>query len=814
MNRLALASLRHRLAAFVATFLAVLVGSALLVACGGLFESGLRSAAVPQRLAGADLVVTGPQGFKLPDQESETVPYAERPGVAADRVADIRSIPGVEDAWVDVSFPAVVAGTEPGTVLSGHDWASAGMTPYTLTGSAPADGEVVLDAAAGKRIGDRVDLVVAGAPETFTVSGIATPDTRVDAAALFFSTGDVARFTPHPDTADLIGVRVADGASVAEVAGQLPAGLTVLTDDDRGAAEFAGVTASTLPLILLSSIFGGMVMVVMALVVWATISLSVRQRQQELALLRATGATPAQVRSLVVTETTVVAGIAVVFGVALGAVVGEWVFEASASRGVIPSTLEFRQGPIPFAAGVVLGMLTPWLAARFAAGAAARTRPIQALAEAAIPSAEVSPLRRLLAMIFAVGTVGLTVSSMFLDADTASAVGGPAVLTGSIAVALYGPELVTLLVDRCSAVLRRVFPRHGQLVVINTRARAVQFAAVLTPITLATAIALGNIYSQTTHDDALLDTAVDQFQADAVVSSSAGGIPPELVESMRDTEGVTAVSGLVFSSGWLEEPYDEKGSDPSPFVGIDAPDVLATPVTAGSLADLRGDAVALDEDQADDLGLSVGSPVTLRLGDATQAKVRVVALLEDSPSVVVPASLLAPHTMTGLPSKLLVRGASDLEVRDFPGVTVAGPDALAAEFERGLGVQAWINYLLAILAMAYAAIASVNTLAVAVLSRRREFAAQRLAGATRREVAAMLSVEAVVIGAAGLVLGTVIALCTVLPMAVAVGAFIPSGPLWVFPATAAAILAIVYPVTRVTAGLAMRRRAIDAVTAA
>jgi putative ABC transport system permease protein len=224
--------------------------------------------------------------------------------------------------------------------------------------------------------------------------------------------------------------------------------------------------------------------------------------------------------------------------------------------------------------------------------------------------------------------------------------------------------------------------------------------------------------------------------------------------------------------------------------------------------------VAIDEDQADDLGLSVGSPVTLRLGDATQAKVRVVALLEDSPSVVVPASLLAPHTMTGLPSKLLVRGTSDLEVRDFPGVTVAGPDALAAEFERGLGVQAWINYLLAILAMAYAAIASVNTLAVAVLSRRREFAAQRLAGATRREVAAMLSVEAVVIGAAGLVLGTVIALCTVLPMAVAVGAFIPSGPLWVFPATAAAILAIVYPVTRVAAGLAMRRRAIDAVTAA
>ncbi len=804
MNRLALASLRHRLAAFVATFLAVLVGAALIVACGGLFESGLRSAAVPQRLAGADLVVTGPQGFKLPDQESETVPYAERPGVSVDRLASIRAIPGVSDAWADVSFPAVVAGSEPTNVLSGHGWASAGMTPYTLTGSAPADGEVVLS---GKEVGDRVELVVAGAPETFTVSGTVSggPD------ALFFSAGDVARFTPR---VDLIGVRLADGASIEDVAGRMPAGLTVLTGDDRGAAEFPGITASMLPLILLSSIFGGMVMVVMALVVWATISLSVRQRQQELALLRATGATPVQVRSLVVTETMAVAGIAVVFGVALGALVGRWVFDASASRGVIPMALEFRQGPIPFAAGVVLGLLTPWLAARFAAGAAGRTRPIQALAEAAIPSAEVHPLRRMLAMISAIGTVGLAVSTMFLDPETASAVGGPAVLTGSIAVALYGPELVTLLVDRSSAVLRRVFPRHGSLVVINTRARAVQFAAVLTPITLATAIALGNIYSQTTHDDALLDTAVDQFQADAVVSSSAGGIPPALVEAVRETSGVTAASGVVFSSGWLEEPYDEKGSDPSPFVGIDAPDVLATPVTAGSLADLRGDAVALDEDEADDLGLSVGSPVTLRLGDASRVSVKVVALLEDSPSVVLPTGLLAPHTMTGLPSKLLVRGVSSVDVRDYPGVTVGGPDALAVEFEQGLGVQAWINYLLAVLAMAYAAIASVNTLAVSVLSRRREFAAQRLAGATRREVAAMLSAEAVVIGAAGLVLGTVIALCTVLPMAVAVGAFIPTGPLWVFPATIVAILAIVYPVSRVSARLAMRRRAIDAVTAA
>ncbi|HEY0453971.1 FtsX-like permease family protein [Actinophytocola sp.] len=824
MIALALASLRHRLAAFVATFLAVLVGSALLVACGGLFETALRLNAQPQRLAGAELLVTGSEGFKLPDQESETVPYAERSGVNMARLSQLRALPGVADAWADLSFPAVVAGQAPtgGTVLSGHDWASAGITPYTLTdGAAPHEGEVVLDAATASRArvhpGDDVRLVVSGRPESFTVAGVAASRQHVDAAAMFFATTDVDRLSAHPDTADVIGIRPADGVSADELAGRLPAGLTVLTGEDRGAAEFPGIAGSMLPLILLSSIFGGMVLVVMALVVWATISLSVRQRQRELALLRATGATPAQTRTLVVAETMAVAVLAAAGGLLLGSVVGDVIFRLSAERGVVPAALEFRQGPIPFAAGALLALVAPWLAARFAAGAAARTKPVQALVEASIPPATVHPARRLLARVFVAGTGALAVSTMFLDPDTAAAVGGPAVLTGAIAVALLGPELVDLLVARAAPAIRRLAGRHGPLAVINTRSRAVQFAAVLTPLTLATAIALGNVYSQTTMDAAALDAHVGELRADAVVGSAAGGIAPGLLDTIRDTPGVTAAAALVTSSGWLERPYDGRGSDPWPFVGISDGSALATPVTAGSLTDLDGNTVALPASQAEDLGLTVGSAVTLRLGDGTRAKVRVVALL-DSPSnygsVVVPASLLAPHTLTGLPSHVLVQGnpaGLQQRLRDFPGTTLGGQDALAAEFAQGQNVQAWINYLLAALALAYAAIASVNTLAVAVLSRRRELAVQRLAGATRREVTRMLAVESAVIAVAGLALGAVIALCTVLPTAVAVGSWIPTGPVWVLLATIAAVFLIVHPVTLVTARLAMRRAAISTV---
>lgn len=796
MISLALASLRHRLAAFVATFLAVLIGSALLIACGGLFETAIRLSAEPQRLAAAPLLVTGPSGFTLPDEESETVPYAERSTVDLKAVAVIRDVPGVANAVPDVSFPAVLPGDD--ATLAGHDWASARLTPYTLrAGAAPRTGEVVLDTAtasrAGARPGDEVGLVVAGVRREFRVSGVADGPVT----ALFFATQDARRYTPHPGRADAIGVFPAPGTSAEDLAGRLPAGLTALTGDERGAAEFIGIDGSRLPLILLSAIFGGMVMVVMGLVVWATISLSVRQRQRELALLRATGATPDQTRALVVGETMAVAVLACAGGAVLGRLAGGWIFDASVAKGIVPPALEFRQGPIPFAAGIVLGLLVPWLTARIAARAAARTRPVQALAEASIPPTTVHPVRRLAAQVFAAATVLLALTSMFLDAETASATGGPAVLTGAIAVALWGPELLVRLVDRAAPYVRKP---AGEFAVLNVRARAAQLGAVLTPITLAVAIALGNVYSQTTMDDEALATAVDQFDADAVLSSSAGGIAPSVLSKARDEVDASA---LVLSRGWVEEPYDGKGSDPSAFVGLSDPAVLATPVVAGSLRDLRGNTVALPED----LDVAVGSRVTLRLGDGARARVTVVALLEDSPSVVLPADLLAPHTTAGLPPYVLVRGDVSA-LPSFPGVTVS---TVESAFAKGSDVQAWINYLLAGLALAYAAIACVNTLAVAVLSRRRELAAQRLAGATRREVTRMLLVEAGLVGVAGFALGTVISLFTVLPMAIAAGAVIPSGPVWVFAAVAVAVFAIVGPVTVVTARMSMRGKPIEAI---
>jgi putative ABC transport system permease protein len=492
-----------------------------------------------------------------------------------------------------------------------------------------------------------------------------------------------------------------------------------------------------------------------------------------------------------------------VLGLLLGAPAGDWIFGMLADGGIVPSQLRYDQGPLPFAGAALLTFVVLRATVGFAAGRAARVRPIQALAEAAVPSGELGRTRRMIGFVFAAATAGIALSTMFMSPANAAAIGGPAGLTGSIAVALLGP-----------LVIRTVLRRSEKLAIINLRVRAAQFTAILVPITLASAIALGNIYSQTTQQQAAVDAYTKELSADVVMTASAGGIPPALFDQVRRKPGVTAASEVVRSKGWIEEPYDDSHtSDPWPLLGLNGP-VYKGKVKAGSLDDLTGSTVALPPDAARKLKVGVGSEIGLRLGDDALVKLKVVALVEGPDgyeSLLLPSALLAAHTTTGLPSQILIVG--QLTDADWPAVNVGERELLAADYDAGLGIDAWIGYLLAGIAIAYTAIASVNTIAVAVLDRRREFGLQRLTGSTRRQVSRMLYLEHLVIALLGLALGVVTAACAVLPIAIATRGWpIPAGSPWILLAWIAVVLALVLPTTAITARLAMRSRPMDALS--
>ncbi len=211
------------------------------------------------------------------------------------------------------------------------------------------------------------------------------------------------------------------------------------------------------------------------------------------------------------------------------------------------------------------------------------------------------------------------------------------------------------------------------------------------------------------------------------------------------------------------------GLDKYPAQGVTPAAVSRTwdpDVTAGSLDRLTEHTVAVSELAADQLHLTPGSTLKLMLGDGTPATLTVAAVYARGlgfGDLTFAHGLVARHVDNPLASSLLVSTARTqtqlaTTLREFPGLRVISPataDSLRAARQQA---NAEVNFLAMGLVLAFTAIAVVNTLAMSVAERVREFALLRLAGATRRQVLRMLRTEALSILLLAVALGSAVAL--------------------------------------------------------
>ncbi|MBO4163583.1 MULTISPECIES: FtsX-like permease family protein [Micromonospora] len=852
MTYLAWRTLRYRKLAFIATFIAVFFGVALIVACGGLMETGIRMAVPPQRLAAADVVVSGKQTYGVPKKDPQdtknikSVPLAERYWIDPGLVSKIQGVPGVERAVAESSFAATVvrngAPVIVGTQSLGHGWESAQLGPYRLDGQPPAQaGQVVLDRAVAKlarvKVGDRVDVVVGGVTSAFQVSGIATPPGEVSQSALFFSGDDERRLNPHTGTSDAIGVLAKPGTDVEALRERIERTLAdrklvVLTGDDRGAAEFPEAVGGQAQLIPLSGVFAGMTVFVAIFVVASTLGLSVQQRQKEIALLRSIGATPRQIRTMVRREALVVAVGAAILGCAPGVFLGPLLYHIVSDAGVISPVVEFHQGFVPYLAAPAIGIFAAMVAAYVAGRRPSKIRPTAGIAEAAVQRKWVSWPRVVFSILFfAAGFALILVTAIVMQGAVASATAGPAVMCWAISIALISPGLTRLFAAVLSVPVRAFFGLAGYLGTVNVRTRAVRVASAVTPIMLAVALAVANFYLQTTQNEAAERYYSDNLRADLVLSSTTGGFPAETVEALRSAPGVEDASAYVTSAGWINKPYDGSHVEsPWPLQGVSgasAASITGVRTSAGNLGDLRGDTVALPEVAGKNVGVGVGDQITLRLGDRSAVDLRVVALYpakKGFETILLPADLLAAHSTTGLSRQILVtaepgtsRDALTASLREkvagHPGTMIEGRDAITTFAER-TKTQAWVNYLLVALVAGYTMISVANTLIVATAGRRRELGMQRLIGATRKQALQMLSVEAGMVAVIGVVLGTIASVATLLPFSIVVlGRPVPSGPIWIYLAVVAGAAVLAFAATVLPGRRVMLTRPAEAAVA-
>ncbi|MGW5743217.1 ABC transporter permease [Amycolatopsis sp. NPDC003861] len=810
MFKLALRTLRLRKGGFLATFVAVFFGALVVSACGGLMETGIRSETPVQRLAAAPIVVGGQQTIELPEDDPATLEpddkhkfenatLPERVRLDAALAGRLRAVPGVTGVVGEVSFPAQIGAAS----ALGHAWDSAVLTPYTLTGAAPKPGEVVVDAGLGLAVGDTLPIAAHGRVSPFRISGIAQAPQPMRDAAVFFAAPDAERLSGHPGRFDTIGVFGGDVAAVTAAVGD--AGV-VATGVDRGAFEFPETGKSGENLIVLAAVSGGLSAMVMVFVVAGTLTLSTQQRQRELALLRAVGTTPRQLRRMVLGEALVVALLAVGGAVALGPVLGEWLFGQLADHHVVPDVLRFEQGWVPAVVAAGASLLAVVGAAFVAGRRASRIRPTEALAEAAVERRWLTPIRLITAILcFGGGTALGIVTVAVMTGPVAASTAGPAVMLWAFGLAAISPGVTKLMATLLRWPVEALTGVNGRVALRNTRVGAVRAAGAVTPIMLAVGIATANIYLQTTQEAVSNQAYTEDLRADAVVAGP-GGLDPSVLGRVRATPGVASASEYVTSTVFVEKPFDSgQHDDGRPALGV---------------SELTGNAVEVPST----LGHRVGDTLSLRLGDGTPVDVRVTAVVDQRPGferLVLPADLLAPHTTLGLAPQLLVQAAPGVDpavltarLREATAglpVLVGDRGTLIAAHAKGNEVGAWVNYLLVGMILAYTVISVVNTLVTATARRRREFGVQRLSGFTRGQVLRMAGVEGGLIATIAVLLGTLVAAGAIVPFCLVVtGSLLPSGPVAIYLTVLAIAVVLALVAILVPAWAATRGRAVDA----
>ncbi|WBB57825.1 ABC transporter permease [Streptomyces sp. WMMC500] len=843
---MAFRTLRHRTAALSATFLALFLGTVIVMTCGGLLETGIRNNAPAQRLAGADLVVAGDREVPRGD---ETAVLDERPPLDGSLTAAVRDVPGVERAVPERVFDAAVLG---GPAASGsapdtraHGWSSAPVTPYELSAGRGPEGprDVVLDEATagayGLRPGDEVRVAARGGAAAYRLTGVVRAPHAIGYGAVFF-TDDRARAlapavadiavtaapgTDHGELKDRLAEVVAAHAADRTDEGRMPA--KVYSGDDRGAVEYPEVLTRKEDLIAVAGAFGGMATVVAVFVVSGAVALSVERRRREFALLRTIGGTPRQLRRLLLAETLLVGLAAAAAGWFAGPAAGERLFEEFTASGMVSEAVTYAQGWIPAVAAGGALLLTALFGGYLGGRRGVKVKPVEAMAEATLRTRWAHPLRIVLAVLFLGGTAALAILTWVLfDGPIAASTAGPTVLCAAIGLALLGPGLTKLCTALISGPVRAFTGVSGELAVTTARARAVRMAGVVTPVMLAVAMATGNLYLQTTQDDATREAYAETLRADAVVDSPAGTLDPALTADVRAADGVAAAGAYVTGTGWIDGLGDEDGV---PLQGVDARGAARTTAlepVAGDVADLTGRTIALPAGAAD--GRGVGDTVEVRFGDGAVADLRIAVLFEGRDgydTVFVPADLLAGHTDGGLPQQILVTaeegvGAAELTaslektLAGHPGTGVTDRGELIEAHVEDTETQAWVNYLILGMIVAYTAIAVVNNLVLSVSGRRREFGLQRLAGATRRQVLRMLTIEALIVAGIGVGLGTAAAATALVPFShAAADSVLSSGPPSIYAAIVAGAVALALTATLVPGWAALRTRPAEAAQA-
>jgi len=816
MLRLSILSARGRLGTFTGALIALFAASVLAMAWGMQLESMLRTHPPVERYAGAAAVVAGQQNVGA----DHDVQLTERARVSTALTARLAGLPGVRAAIGDVSVPARLGDR---TAVA-HGWSSAALTPYVLSAGRPParPDEVVTGYPAA--LGARLPLASTARSRMVTVVGVARPRRPVtQQSAIFLTDAQATALAGHPGRVDAIGLLAGPGFDINRVRAAA-SGAQVLTGAARGQGEYPELAATRTTLIPVTAAFGGLALFIAMFVVASTLSLSIQQREREIALLRAVAATPGQIRRMITWEAAIIALIGSAAGIWPGIVLGRTLAHGLVRHGIAPPNFALNYDWLPAAAVIGCAVATSLLAVLAAGRRAARVPPTLALTDAAVEPRLLGPGRIIGGLLALAGAVPLfTVSVTTSTPDTAAATAEMTAICLVVAVGFLGPIFAYVIARLLAPALGAISPVGGFLASANLRTATRRFSSASTPLVLTVAMSCTLLFSTTTIEHAITQQRHAGMTGQLALTTTGPGLPTAALGDARATPGVRSAVALT-STTLGPSLGDSDDTLPAQILAGGQGGGLDVGVTAGSLNALHGNTIALGRHRANAAHAHIGERVQIMLGDGTRTRATVVAIYSRDLAfgdALLSPDLAAGHQTIPLLGTILIqtdhpaavaRRLDALATR-YPGLKISNRATLATATAAEDEMNRWFGPQFVAEIFAFTSIAVITTLIMIALRRRRELGLLRLVGGTLRQVRSMARWEAALIITIGLGLGLAIAATALLPLSNALNGglpYVPARPfLAIIGVTALlALLALTLPTRH-----ALRARPIEAIGA-
>ena len=702
----------------------------------------------------------------------------------------IEDVPGVVMASPQVLVPNVVilddgkplgaetGGFTGGTAIGG-DWPDDAFNPNTIAVGEPpvGAGEVAIDTGTADQLevapGDTVTLLLpSGERRDFTISGTTEPRAGSNSGVRFvyWAFPAAQELLLQPGQATSIAVLAEPTASQQVIADGirplLPTGLEAITGEQIASQVSEQLDSGLGFLNTFLLVFAIVSVFVATFLIYNTFSMLVAQRTRELALLRAIGASRGQVLRSILAEAVIVALVASLLGIVVGAGVArglQLLFQAAGAP--FPSAALVFQ-PRTIIVALTVGLVITLASAILPARRASVIPPMAALRDEQPRTRGLG--RRTVIGGFLLGAgVGLAVMSPQLaeygttNAAIMAGVGALCVLIGVLATA---PELARPAAAAIGSPFRGVV---GRLARGNTRRNPRRTAATAGALTIGVALMSAISVLAASTQASVAGIVDDVIGADFVVTGY--GFQPfsgEVSAAIRATPGVAEVAVV------KQAPARAPGTGDTLITGVDPQDIqraLSLTATEGSLDDLTGGTVALDSETAAEIGAGVGTvvqvlsvvgPVDLEVVMVYEAAGGFTGYVVDLPTArELGASqqdnvvYVVKETEADATS---VEADLNLALEPFPNVQVLDQSAFKDSIGDQIGQLLNFLFALLVLAVLIALLGIVNTLALSVFERTREIGLLRAVGMLRNGIRRTIVLEAFIIAVFGAVLGMVI----------------------------------------------------------